>query len=84
MIGTLIGNVGSVAVLVVPSALRAQGRDLQDDRPIKVRVRVTTASIAGGTTTLGYTIENLRSGDENFTAFLVAAPPTHRSRWLLQ
>lgn len=89
MIGTLICQVGLAAVLVLPATLRAQERDLQGARPIKVRVHITTASIAGDTATLGYVVENLRSGDEDLTGFLVGVPapvidmPAPRlGRWL--
>jgi hypothetical protein len=39
-----------------------------------VSVHVTTARISGDTATLGYTVENLRTGDEDLVGFLVATP----------
>lgn len=78
----------AVAAFFIPGALFGQGRDLEGARPIRVRVHVTTASITGDTTTLGYTVDNLRTGDEDLVAFLVTAtapvirmPTPARRRW---
>jgi hypothetical protein len=59
---------------LLPAALHSQRRDLGGARPLKARVHVTTARISGDTATLGYTVENLRTGDEDLVGFLVATP----------
>lgn len=73
MIANVVCQVGLATVLVIPSLLRAQERDLEGARLSMVRVHVTTASIAGDTTTIAYTVENLRAGDEDLSEFLVCA-----------
>jgi hypothetical protein len=91
MIANLVCQVGLATVLVLPSVLRAQERDLDGARPIKVRVHVTTASIAGDTTTIAYTVENLRTGDEDLSEFLVGVsapvismPAPRLGHWLTE
>ena len=65
-----------LSLLLTPVAARAQSRDLGGARPLRVRVHVTTAPSSGDTSSLGYTVENLRTGDEDLVGFLVAAPAT--------
>lgn len=64
----------TTALLLVPAAIRGQERDLRGRQPIGVRVHVTSFSLSGDTTTLGYVVENTRPGGEDFSALLVASP----------
>ena len=89
MIDNLISRLGLASLLLVPSVLHAQERDLGGVGPLKVRVHVEARHIAGDTTTVDYVIENLQSGGEDLTGFLVDAPalivsmPTPKARhWL--
>jgi hypothetical protein len=66
-IGLIVGLIG-----VAPIVLHAQERELNGLRPLAARVRLTSAMLAGDTTVLGYTVENLRSGDEALTGLMVA------------
>ncbi|HET7187906.1 MAG TPA: hypothetical protein VFI52_07115 [Gemmatimonadaceae bacterium] len=64
----------TVALLVLPAAIRGQERNLGGRQPLGVRILLTSYSLAGDTTTLGYAVENSRSGGEDFSALLVAMP----------
>lgn len=64
----------TLALLLLPAAIRAQERDLGGRQPLGVRVHLTSWSLSGDTTTLGYAVENTRAGGEDFSALLVASP----------
>ena len=64
----------TMALLVLPTAIRAQSRDLGDRQPLSVRIHLTSYSQSGGIATLGYAVENVRVDGEDFSALLVASP----------
>jgi hypothetical protein len=65
----------SMALFVLlPLSSDAQQRNLGSVRPLGVRVHVRAATIVGDTVTLGYAVENVRAGGEDFSALLVATP----------
>jgi hypothetical protein len=64
-----------VTVLLALSPLPSHAqRNLGDLLPLGVRIHVRSASIAEDTVTIGYAVENVRSGGEDFSALLVATP----------
>jgi hypothetical protein len=67
-------RLGALLLAVPPTALHAQERDLGGLRPLGARVHVTTATLAGDTMAIGYTVENVRTGGEDLWGLLVAAP----------
>jgi hypothetical protein len=65
----------SVALFVLlPLSSSAQRRNLGTVLPLGVRVHVREATMVGDTVTLGYAVENVRAGGEDFSALLVATP----------
>ncbi len=64
----------TLALLLLPGAMRAQARDLGGRQPLGVRIHVTSSSLAGDTTALAYAVENTRMGGEDFSALLIATP----------
>jgi hypothetical protein len=64
-----------VTVLLALSALPSHAqRNLGNVRPLGVSVHVRDATIVGDTATIGYAVENVRAGGEDFSALLVATP----------
>lgn len=63
---------------LLPAVLAAQSagpeRNLHGQLPLGVRVHVRSAAQRGDTVALGYAVENVRSGGEDFTALLVDVP----------
>lgn len=64
----------TLALVLLPAVIHGQGRDLGGRQPIGVRIHVTSFSLSGDTTTLGYAVQNVRMGGEDFSALLVATP----------
>jgi hypothetical protein len=60
--------------VLLPLSSHAQQRNLGTVRPLGVRVHVREATIDGDTVTLGYAVENVRAGGEDFSALLVQTP----------
>lgn len=63
-----------VALLGLPAAIGAQERNLGGRQPLAVRIHVTSYSLSDDITTLGYAVENIRVGGEDFSALLIASP----------
>ena len=60
--------------LLTPLALQGQERRLEGVLPLQVSVHVTDAHVAGDTTTIAYTVENVRPGGEDLWGLLVSTP----------
>src|SRR4051812_10880555 len=69
-----IRRLGIALFVLLPLSVGAQQRNLGSVRPLGVRVHVREATIVGDTVTLGYAVENVRVGGEDFSALLVATP----------
>lgn len=65
---------GALLLVLGPARLAAQERELNGVLPLGVRVHVRVAAIAGDTTALEYTVENVRQGGEDLWGLLVATP----------
>lgn len=66
----------ALLLLMMPVLLHAQERRLDGVLPLHVSVHVTSAHVAGDTTTLDYTVENVRPGGEDLWGLLVSMPAT--------
>jgi hypothetical protein len=63
-------------LVMAPTLAQAQARTLKGVLPLRVTVHVADARVAGDTTTIDYTVENVRAGGEDFWGLLVATPAT--------
>jgi hypothetical protein len=64
-----------IALFVLSTATaEGQERNLGSVQRLGVRVQVRGATLVGDTITIGYVVENVRVGGEDFSALLVAAP----------
>lgn len=69
-----LGLLGTVLLALTTLPLHAQGRNLGNVRPLRVKMHVRTAAIADDTVTLAYAVENIGAGGEDFSALLVTTP----------
>lgn len=63
-----------LALLLTPALVKGQERRLNGVLPLHVSVHVTYARVAGDTTTIDYTVENVRAGGEDLWGLLVSTP----------
>lgn len=76
MISSSRGRWYVLALFLAPALLTGQERRLHGVLPLQVSVHVSHAHVAGDTTTIDYTVENVRAGGEDLWGLLVSTPAT--------